>query len=293
MQHTNQSWDAIRGYLQVESAGVGVTGESPTVVVQRLSDGLFLEAGGLTWGATAASLAMTEVDAVNFPGLYVYIIATSALVYEDSYPGYLFHKTNATPDVVETELVVPQQRPAIEGVALLGAVGDAVFTVEDTLSTPIQGALVRVYDSAGTELLTQGITDASGNVTFGLPLGSYQVRVSADGYDFSGINPTSVTVVANDDVTPELDGIVPSTGALEGERIALHGRFFGDTNVEVVFGTISTVTLVDVNTDQTVATCVVPAGTTGLTVPIRIQKLDPANQPSGRLQSGAISYLVG
>lgn len=59
--------------LTIESSGTGVTGETPTAVVQRLTDGFYFDdaqATGLKFAAAFATNAMTEVDATNLPGLY-------------------------------------------------------------------------------------------------------------------------------------------------------------------------------------------------------------------------------
>lgn len=61
--------------LTIETAGAGITGETPVAVIDRLSDGFFYDGalvGGSRFTATYATNAMTEVDSVNLPGLYRY-----------------------------------------------------------------------------------------------------------------------------------------------------------------------------------------------------------------------------
>lgn len=91
MRHETQHWDQVRALLEVVSAGEGQTGLSPTVSIIRLSDGQWLQAGGMTWGASAVSLSMSELDAVNLPGIYSYTVNTAALTYTDGFAGYIFH----------------------------------------------------------------------------------------------------------------------------------------------------------------------------------------------------------
>lgn len=65
--------------LTVTSSGVGVSGETPSIIIQRLSDNYYFDD---TIAAPTSKFAdafhsndMSEVDAVNLPGLYRYSIA--------------------------------------------------------------------------------------------------------------------------------------------------------------------------------------------------------------------------
>ena len=61
--------------LTIESAGVGATGETPSAVIQRVSDGYYYDDSQPTGSRFAAAYAanlMTEIDSVNLPGLYRY-----------------------------------------------------------------------------------------------------------------------------------------------------------------------------------------------------------------------------
>lgn len=54
---------------------MGQTGETPTVAIQRLSDGLYYDdqlASGSRFAAAYATNSMSEVDSVNLPGAYRY-----------------------------------------------------------------------------------------------------------------------------------------------------------------------------------------------------------------------------
>lgn len=61
--------------LTITSSGAGVTGETPTVVIQRLTDDYYYDDGeptGSRFLAAYATNSMAEVDATNLPGLYRY-----------------------------------------------------------------------------------------------------------------------------------------------------------------------------------------------------------------------------
>lgn len=57
-------------FLEITASGVGQTGESPTVSIQRLSDGLWLDPNTNTFVVTRQEAALVQVDATNLPGLY-------------------------------------------------------------------------------------------------------------------------------------------------------------------------------------------------------------------------------
>jgi len=76
----------------------------------------------------------------------------------------------------------------------MGVVTCQVFALDNTLAhDPISGVLVRVFDETGTTLITTGVTDGSGQVSFdlmGTPPPSptmYQLRLSKIGVSF--VNP--------------------------------------------------------------------------------------------------------
>jgi len=253
---------------------------------------------------------MTEVDATNEPGLYTYELDVAALDYAVGFPGYLFILSETTTSTLLHELVVPLRRQAWEddrvdhqtpgtfggdlvyaSVRTPGAVGDLNLTIEDMAASPVEGATVRVFDSTGTTLVSQGITDANGEVSFGLPAGTYQVRTRKSGTDFASSNPTVAVVVPNDEVVPQLDGILPTSASL-GDRVVLYGRYFGTTSVEVVFGTESPAPVDAVDALGTVAVVDVPATLTGVAIPVKLQKPDPNNLPSGVLQSNTVTMML-
>jgi len=59
----------------VSSAGAGVTGETPSIAIQRLTDDFFYDDGlptGTRFVASFNTSTMSEVDLTNLPGLYRY-----------------------------------------------------------------------------------------------------------------------------------------------------------------------------------------------------------------------------
>lgn len=73
--------------------GVGVTGQSPSVAVQRKSDGAYWTGSSFTGSFVAQP--MTEVDAVNEPGLYKATFDQSIDNTEQMYTAY-YENTGAT-----------------------------------------------------------------------------------------------------------------------------------------------------------------------------------------------------
>lgn len=101
MRQETQHWDQVRATLEIVVAGTGQTGLSPTVAILRLSDNLWLQAGGGSWGASIATNTLTEVSSSNLPGLYSYSIPSARLTYEDGYAGYLLKFSESTQFILE------------------------------------------------------------------------------------------------------------------------------------------------------------------------------------------------
>ena len=112
MRHENQRWNAIRATMEVVVGGAGMTGLTPTVGIQRISDGQWLANGGGSWAAPFAVNNMVPVDATNAAGLYQYVIPSARLAtYTDSDPGYFFVIVEATNNVREHVFVHPEKDP--------------------------------------------------------------------------------------------------------------------------------------------------------------------------------------
>ncbi len=81
MRQETHSWDDVRVTAEIVSAGVGQTGLSPTVTVQRIDTGEYLNNGGTLWvpGGPAPTNPMVEVDATDLPGLYEFDVPLARL----------------------------------------------------------------------------------------------------------------------------------------------------------------------------------------------------------------------
>ena len=225
---------------------------------------------------TDLGLTLVEVSAGSAPGFYFLQLTPvdeGALAIRFSYGGTDYeYMYQVSPDLqlFDAELE-----------------GEHVFTEEDGVSV-VQGAVVRVFDAAGTRFITRGVTDALGHVTFTLPIGNYQVRVFKDGFDFSAINPTTIAVTPTASAAPILTEVLPVEASI-GDTIALVGHLFDETS-EVMFGAEDTVAADYVNPAGTVILVTVPT-LTGTTFALRADKLDPANPLTGRLISNSVTWV--
>ena len=257
--------------------GTGETGKSLGDLAIKASNGTSYVAAP----TSTFSLTLTEVDSVNLPGVHVLrvIPTTSGSI-------YLSVVHTAGSYTQEFHIQVGHQDLDLLGTEAQAAAGDLVVTVQAPADTAIEGALVRVYDTAGTSLVTTGTTAADGTVTFGLPAGTYKTRVSKANYDFSSINPTTVVVVANDSVTPIISTFLP-TSAAGSATIAIFGRYFHATSSAVLFDAAATATS-NVSADGTALLIAVPAGSAG-TLAVQVRKPDPAN-PGSYLTSNTLTF---
>lgn len=174
--------------------GLGLTGQTPSLWLQRASDGLYWT--GAAWGAVTA-LSPSEVDATNLPGLYRY---TGPAATEDRYTA------RAKVDNVPT--VQGEAYEVHVGVAKLsreGADGDTLETLSDQLDTvavptgssmvtitvvdgdgaPVEDVQVSIYDSGNTAFKQTKTTNASGQVITTLNDATYAVRLRKAGYTFT------------------------------------------------------------------------------------------------------------
>lgn len=256
------TYQAIVGQPVEVVVGLGSTGLTfGTLTTAKAADGITivddLEA--------ELNATLSEIHAVQFPGIYVFMVTPVR-------EGTLY--VSLTAGVVTQTFEVQSQlrRPY----TIVDPAQDGDYTVTVTVgATPIPDAFVRIYDVGGTVLVTQGITNSLGKVTFALAAGQYQVRVRKSGYDFSGTTPYTITVLPNDDVAPQAYELLPSTGSI-ADTIAIRGEYFHLDDSEVLFGVTSAVPLV-VSQQGTVLLVEVPAGLTDTAVPVRVRKPDPNN----------------
>jgi hypothetical protein len=221
-------------------------------------------------------LGLLEVDSVDAPGLY-------QLQLTPRVAGTLYVQLVRGGD--RFMYTVQVSEPTFSDAALEG---DYTVTVDDG-SGPVPGAIVRVFDAAGTRLVQRGVSDALGQVTFyGLPTGNYQVRAYKDGVDFSSVNPTTITVVPNQNELPVASEVLPVEGSI-GEVLVVSGTFFDPDDMQVQFGAEATVAADYVNAAGTLLLVTVPT-LTGTVFALRVDKEDPGSPPA-RLSSNALTWV--
>lgn len=191
-------------YWTLDSAGVGATGQSPTVTLQRVTDSKYYDdslASGSRFAVAVKTNAMTEVDATNFPGLYKYVFPHT----EDATGSEFFlvrFKNAGTPvKLAHEELGFGKLRSAS-----VASLCNLYGTVVDVSKNSVHNALVRVsilpnnfLSTAAKEGVATGAldvrTDASGEFGIDLLQGLVvRLEIPAIGYDKKITIPASASV---------------------------------------------------------------------------------------------------
>lgn len=89
---------------------------------------------------------------------------------------------------------------------------------------PVQGVLVRVYDSSGTNFYTQGTTDVDGFVGLTIPAGTYQLRFYK--YQVSFQTPQLIEVIALESNTFDVSAEVFTFPMARDARLCRASGFF-------------------------------------------------------------------
>ncbi|MEC8306384.1 MAG: carboxypeptidase-like regulatory domain-containing protein [Chlamydiota bacterium] len=251
----------------VAASGATLSGAGTGVVVGDLTVKATSNSAYLSDPAVTLQLALSELSSSAAPGWYELRVIPPA-------EGAIY--MSVAVGSYSTEFVIQSDFAGLDflGETQAAATGDYVFTVKDASDNAVEGVLVRVYDSGGTSFVTSSTTNSSGKVTFALPAGTYNLRMSKSGYDFSESNPTEITVVSNASNPPVISELVPSTCAA-ADTIAIKGLSFHATSSEVLFGS-SSVSPTAVSSDGTVLTVVVPSGS-DTAVSVKVRKPDPAD----------------
>lgn len=113
MRFEVQAHDAIKATFEAVSAGADVTGLSPTVRIQRLSDGMYWNDGGGAWQVGLPADA-TMVAVTNFPGLYEYAITPASLDHDLGLEGYRMRIEEPSQVALEYVHVVPRRQNLLE-----------------------------------------------------------------------------------------------------------------------------------------------------------------------------------
>lgn len=189
---TTQSWNKIKAVMPIISSGVGQTGLTPTVAIQRLSDSKWLAVGGGSWGNSYAENDMDEVDDTNLPGLYEYAVPLARLTYVQGRVGYRVVMTEASLTKLKMDVIYAEESAWDEEIAdheAIDSLGDGLRrmlglrqensrirnTAWNADGKPTTG-LVLVYDNAA---------DAAADTSPGWALASGKYAFTAT-YDASG-----------------------------------------------------------------------------------------------------------
>ena len=156
----SRPWNAISARFFLTVAGAGITGLSVGVTIGRESDGMYLQSGGLTWGASPFSFTATEVATVNIPGLYSYVIDPSATAATDL--GYIFSFTvnHSGTDYYDIVNVLPVASVS-QAIGSNEAVRNLTFNAR---SEPTSG-VIYTYADAATALLDTAVDGTGADST--------------------------------------------------------------------------------------------------------------------------------
>jgi hypothetical protein len=147
----------------LDANGSGVPGVTWALTIKRVSDGFWWN--GSAFQSGFATLTPTAVDATNYPGLYRYSMSSS-----DTEVAIRATTANAS-------VPLKAMGGAIiwAAAATVSGANTVTLTVEAPASTPQVGVYVTVKNSAETQTLWTGLTDALGQVQLSLDNGSYKV----------------------------------------------------------------------------------------------------------------------
>jgi len=255
---TSSDANVVASGAKLSGAGTGLALSDLTVTAMsgssRLAD-----------PGTTLQLNLSEVDATNLPGWYELRVIPNT-------PGLIYLTAAAGTYSESFTIQVSHQDLDLLGSKQAGYEGDYIFTAKDGSDNAIEGASVRVYDSAGTSIVTRATTNSSGKATFALPVGTYNVRTFKAGYDFTSANPTEITVTANSKNSPVITELVPSSIAA-GAVLVIKGTYFHASSSEVMFGSTA-VSATSISDAGDVLTVTVPSGS-DTAVTVKVRKPDP------------------
>lgn len=171
MRQENHHWDAIRTSYERISAGAGVISLTPTVAIQRLSDGNWLANGGGSWAAGYAVNTMSETDSTNLPGRYHYSIPSGRLTYAQGLLGYLVRIIDLSLPTEETVLIYALRSEWDELRAshvVSSSFGSGVI-VSSLLADVITAASIAMDAIAASEIATTAVDEIVAAITIPTP----------------------------------------------------------------------------------------------------------------------------
>lgn len=195
MRQDTQPWNQIRATLEIVSAGIGRSGHSPTVAIQRVLDGQWLQSGGGSWGGTFATNAMSEVSATHLPGLYEYAIPTPQIDYDAGIAGYRCLMVENDVGIREMQFIHSMRRSIWAEEA---ANNNAAGTMGELLNSAGGGAspatiAAAVWDEAVAGHVSVGTFGRAAALTLGLVQANHRIKNTS--YDSEGRLLTAELVV--------------------------------------------------------------------------------------------------
>lgn len=160
------------------------------------------------------------------------------------------HGTEATIEVAADGYVTASKTVTVDSAttadfSLSTASYSYAATVEDSSGTAISSATVELLDSDGN-VVSSGTTDTNGQVSVSAPSGSYDVRISASGYDSA--TGTADLSTSGDSGTFQL---AESTYVLDGTVTDSSGNAIGGASVTLLDSSGATVKEVSTASDGT------------------------------------------
>jgi len=205
MQTRHSRGDTVRLYFDLVANGAGVTGQAPTIAIQRTADGKWFQSSDSTWQTTVVENGMIPLDTVNLPGRY-YLDFDQLKDDLASSVAYIVKKTNTgTPAAQEYEDLVFEPLAFATKPGLCSVQG----TIYDAQGAPLRNVLVEAVlepvfkDASGRAVQSDQVvstyTDSTGS--FDLPLvrnATFRLEVNDVGYSRKVTIPDQAQVTFTD-----------------------------------------------------------------------------------------------
>lgn len=194
-----------RFYFDIVAAGVGITGLSPRIALERKSDGSFFQASDDTWQPTLVENAMTETNSVRLPGRYHFDFDQSLDELTGSTEYTVKKVSDAGTLALEYETAIFEPLAATASPGLCSVQGTLLTGQgEPLVAELVRATLVPIYkDDVGrgyqSDTVYMTFTDQNGD--FQLPLvqgGVFRLEIQAIGFDRRLTIPAQATALFTD-----------------------------------------------------------------------------------------------
>ena len=194
-----------RLYFDIVAAGVGITGLSPRIAIERTADGSYFQVSDETWQPTLVENDMTETNAVRLPGRYHFDFDQSLDELEGSTEYTVKKVSDATTVALEYETAIFEPLAATAAPGLCSVQGTLLTGQGDPLVAEIvRATLVPVYkDDIGrgyqSDTVYMTFTGPTGD--FQLPLvqgGVFRLEIQAIGFDRRVTIPAQASALFTD-----------------------------------------------------------------------------------------------